>query len=335
MKEKIKKIINSKLFVFIITALVFSTIGVSAATYFPSNQTTYDNSVSGLQSTNVQDAIDELYGVCFPPKGSDTITDLLPNNPDELYKDEHGDIRYYGATPNNYVSFNKELWRIIGVIDGKIKIIRNESIGEMEWDSNGKNNWNNASLKSYLNGEYYNSIDGTYKNMISEETYYLNGEYYNSIDGTYKNMISEETYYLGGATNSNYKTLTASGYYNAERDSSQVYSGNPASTKQYIGLMYPSDYGYAAGSSCLSTALLDYDGSCKNSDYLFSGVHEWLQAPSASYSSIAAILSSDGHVHTTYGVDDYPYAVRPVLYLTSETQITGGDGSQGNAFILG
>ena len=267
--------------------------------------------MSGLQSTNVQDAIDELYGVCFPPKGSDTITDLLPSNPDELYKDDHGDIRYYGANPNNYVSFNNELWRIIGVIDGKIKIIRNESIDSMQWNQTKNNNWDNSSRKSYLNGEYYHGINETYKNMISEETYYL-----------------------GGATNSNRTTLTASGYYNAERDSSQVYSGNPASTKQYIGLMYPSDYGYAAGSSCLSTALYDYNSSCKNSDYLFSGVTEWLQAPNASNSSGAAHLYSTGYVNGNHSVTGSD-AVRPVLYLNTNVQITGGDGSQGNAFQLG
>ena len=64
MKEKIKKFLNSKLFIFIITAIVFSTIGVSASTLFPSNDVTYDNSVSGLNSNNVQAAIDELYNVC-------------------------------------------------------------------------------------------------------------------------------------------------------------------------------------------------------------------------------------------------------------------------------
>ena len=300
---KIKELSKKYLIGFILGIIVSGAISVMAATYFPSNQTTYDNSVSGLQSTNVQDAIDELYGVCFPPPpATDTITDLLPSNPGELYKDEHGDIRYYGANPNNYVSFNNELWRILGVIDGKIKIIRNESTL--------KNNWNNSSLKSYLNGEYYNIIDSTYKNMISEETYYL-----------------------GGPTSSNYQTLTASGYYNAERDSTQVYSGNPASTKQYIGLMYPSDYGYAAGSSCLSTALNNYDSSCKNSDYLFSGVHEWLQAPFASTSSDAADLGNPGYVNAINGVGG-PFAIRPVLYLTSETQITGGDGSQNKPFQL-
>ena len=311
--QKIKEFIKSYAIGLILGIIVSGTISVIAATYFPSNQTTYDNKESGLQSTNVQDAIDELYGVCFPPTppATDTITDLLPSNPDELYKDEHGDIRYYGATPNNYVSFNNELWRIIGVIDGKIKIIRNASIGSYAWASNRINNWNNSDLKSYLNGEYYNSIDSTYKNMISEETYYL-----------------------GGATSHNYQPLTASGYYNAERDSSQVYSGNPASTTQYIGLMYPSDYGYAAGSSSLSTALYKYDISRKNSDYLFSGEYEWLQAPNATISYHAAILYRSGFVAPSYIVSN-SYAVRPVLYLTSETQITGGDGSQGNAFKLG
>ena len=309
MKEKIKKIIFGYLPGFVLGVITAISISVIAATYFPSNQTTYDNKESGLQSTNVQDAIDELYSVCFPPKGSDTITDLLPSNPDELYKDEHGDIRYYGKNPNNYVSFNNELWRILGVIDGKIKIIRSSSIGRYAWASNNSNNWNNSSLKSYLR------------------------EYYNSIDGTYKNMISEETYYLGGATTNNQSTLTASGYYDAERDGTQVYIGNPASTTQYIGLMYPSDYGYASGSSCLSTALYRYNNSCKNSNYLFSGVNEWLQAPYAGNSGHAAYMYSTGFVVAGNYVT-YSLAVRPVLYLTSETQITGGDGSSSNPFQL-
>ena len=98
--------------------------------------------------------------------------------------------------------------------------------------------------------------------------------------------------------------------------------------------MYPSDYGYAAGSSCLSTALYSYDGSCKNNNYLFSEVVEWLQAPNASRSYYAAYLNGLGSVSPYNNVAD-PAAVRPVLYLTSETQITGGDGSQGNAFQLG
>ena len=98
--------------------------------------------------------------------------------------------------------------------------------------------------------------------------------------------------------------------------------------------MYPSDYGYAAGSSCLSTALRNYNSSCKNIDYLSIGVSEWLQAPYASYSATAAYLDSPGYVYG-YSYVRYSNAVRPVLYLTSETQIIGGDGSSSNPFQLG
>ncbi len=309
----VKKIIKGYLPGFITGIIVCGTVSVLAMTYFPSKDTTYDNSNSGLESTNVQGAIDELYKTCMEgPSGSDTITDLLPSNSDELYKDEHGDIRYYGVNPNNYVSFNNELWRIMGVIDGKIKIIRNESIGNYAWASNDSTNWDNSSLKDYLNGDYYNSIDGTYKNMISKETYYL-----------------------GGPTSKNTTTLTASGYYSTERDNAQVYSGNPASTIQYIGLMYPSDYGYAAGSSCLSTALYSYNGSCKDSNYLFSKKNEWLQTPLSDGDNRATVIFNTGMLQNPIPSVSYSgYAVRPVLYLSSDVQITGGDGSQSNPYTI-
>ncbi len=97
--------------------------------------------------------------------------------------------------------------------------------------------------------------------------------------------------------------------------------------------MYPSDYGYAAGSSCLSTALFSYSSSCKNSDYLSIGVTEWLQAPFANDSINAALLIDTGYVDKSY-YGALSYAVRPVLYLTSETQITGGDGSLNSPYEL-
>ncbi len=108
----------------------------------------------------------------------------------------------------------------------------------MAWTSNNSNNWNNSSLKSYLNNDYYN--------LINE---------------TYKNMISEETYYLGGPTIVTFPAPTASKFYDIER-SNNIYGVNPTNIKQHIGLIYPSDYGYAAGSSCLSTALQIYNKGC-------------------------------------------------------------------------
>ena len=265
--------------------------------------------------------------MCFPPEGSDKITDLLPNNPDELYKDEHGDIRYYGKNPNNYVSFNNELWRIIGVIDGKIKIVRNELLPSVTTDNGVKIGtsdgfyWN--SQQQFL--KYYNTWEGT-----TLQTY-LNGTYYNSINSIYKKMISEETYYLGGPSWENWDFLTASGYYDIER-SDAVYSGN-STIKQNIGLIYPSDYGYAAGNSCLSTYLYNYDSNCKDSDYLFSGVNEWLQSPTSNTSNFSDTIANTGNV-VPQVVNSDSLAVRPTLYLNSNVQITGGDGSQSNPFQI-
>ena len=304
--KKVKEFVKKYMVGLILSFLMCISV-VSAITYFDSKNVTYNNETTGMSSSNVQDAVNELYSVCFPKTGGDIITDLLPTHSNELYKDEHGDIRYYGANPNNYVSFNSELWRIIGIIDGKIKIIRNESIGNLPWDTSNSNNWNITSLKSYLNENYYNSINNTYKNMILEEIYYLGG-----MDTT---------------------VITSATAYDLERGNN-VYADNPTSTKQHIGLMYPSDYGYAAGSSCLSITIDNYSNSCKDNDYLYIGANEWLQTPSNRLSGVAMIISNLGNVGNSFNVINMKNVVRPTAYLKSEIKITGGDGSQNNPYTL-
>ena len=330
--KKIKKFIKNNIFGFILGALIFGTGGVLAATYCASSEVSYDNTESGMQSTDVQAAIDELYELANTVQIGGT---KLPTSSENggIYIDEYGNIRYYGKNPNNYVSFNNETWRIIGVVDGRIKLIRNAILTPVTTD--------NGVTVGTSDGFYWNKVQQTGKNYNNWEgstlQNYLNGTYYNSIGNTYQNMIEESTFYLG-ATSINYKTLTSSGYYQTERDSTQVYSGNPGSTKQKIGLMYPSDYGYAAGESCQSTALYKYSSSCKNTDYLWlnNSKYEWLQVPNASYSSYAARLASTGFVQGHgISVSSNAYAVRPVLYLKSQIRITGGDGSINNKFTLG
>ena len=286
------------------------------------------------------------YTVTIYPSVTEVITELVSTNTNELYTDDHNNIRYYGAEPNNYVYYNCtnvnnqtsstcELWRIMGIIDGKVKIIKDKVLKSVTTD-NGVTIGNSR-------GFYWNKVRQSGKNWNNWEDStlqtYLNGTYYNSLNSTYKNMISPSTYYLGGSKSSNRQTLTASGYYNAERDSSQVYSGgsndpNPASTTQHIGLMYPSDYGYAAGESCLSTALYSYSSSCKNTDYLFIRKGEWLQAPFSSNNNGTNYLYTTGEVGYHVNVSLNSKAVRPVLYLNSNVQITDGIGSQSNPFKL-
>ena len=100
----------------------------------------------------------EMYGVKI-----DVIT-----NGFSLYE-KNGKYIYKGSSPDNYIYFNNELWRIISFEnDGRIKIIRNESIGDMPFDE-VSNDWDNSSLKNYLNSDYYQSIDDKYKPLIDGE----------------------------------------------------------------------------------------------------------------------------------------------------------------------
>ena len=145
-----------------------------------------------------------------PPTGADTITDIYTTadktevvNNDVTYnyatevgmmEDIGGNIRYYGTDPNNYVSFNNELWRIIGVFnnidDGtgiqeiRIKIARNESIGNYAFD-NDSNDWSVATLNTYLNGDYLNSLTSNAQDMIGVALWNLGGS--STQQGLYAN----------------------------------------------------------------------------------------------------------------------------------------------------
>ena len=242
------------------------------------------------------------------------------------------DYRYTGANPNNYVSFNNELWRIIGVfpteddsgtIENRVKIIREENIGNIAWDENMVNNWETATLQTYLNGEYYNSLSQDAQNMISESVWYL------------------------GGTNS-YTTASnglASHWYTYERGT-DVYSGRPTSFVGKIGLMYPSDYGYATSGgsevnreACLAKELYNWNSSnytdCKNNDWLYdSSNYQWTITPHSAYSSDAFFVYADGDLYG-FNVRSDNVAARPVLALASTVQITGGVGTLSDPYILG
>ena len=161
--------------------------------------------------------------------------------------------QYEGKNPNNYIWFNNELWRIIGVFDESshgqsgqnlVKIIRNDSIGGLVWDKSSTNDWSTSSLKILLNENYYNATDGTasgncygYSTSVPSNCDYTG----TGINDTCRSMVKNVTWYLGGYSST---SATADAFYGYERGTT-VYSGRPTSTTGYIGLMYPSDYGYS------------------------------------------------------------------------------------------
>ena len=250
--------------------------------------------------------------------------------------------RYEGKNPNNYIWFNNEYWRIIEVFDsnshgqsGKnlVKIIRDDSLGGLSWDKSGINDWTTASLNKLLNGAYLNAQDGTdsgycyiSNNVTTNCDYTKKG-----IQSGYRNMIANVTWYLGGSSGS---SATADAFYGYERGTT-VYSGNATSTTGYIGLMYPSDYGYSVlASGCDRTTNLRFYStlSCAGQSWLYGKGYEWTLTPNSSNSSDVFYLHAVGYVQYSAKIAS---AFRPVLYLDASVYKLDGDGSLNFPYIMG
>ena len=234
------------------------------------------------------------------------------------------EYRYRGASTKNYVTFNNETWRILGVfptddgtgkIENRVKLIKDQSIGDKYWDTNGSNNWARpGTLNTKLNTTYLNSLDTISKNMIGNTKYYL---------GSYnKTAIQKDVMYQYERKIQN---TTSDKFY---------YGTNPNSWVGKLGLMYASDYGYAVSDECTQTLYNYYNAICKNNNWLFKVNSEWILPPSANASSSASGVFSGGIVSMSV-VNNFQYGVRPVLYLTSSAKITGGNGTIGSPYTLG
>ena len=247
--------------------------------------------------------------------------------------------RYEGKNPNNYIWFNNEYWRIIGVFDsashgvsGKnlVKIIRADVLDGLAWNKSNTNDWTASSLKSLLNGAYYNAQDGTNSGYCYgySTTATANCDYTKrGIQAGYRGMIASVTWHLGGYLST---SATTSAFYGYERGTT-VYSGRPTSTTGYIGLMYPSDYGYSVlSSSCARTTNLgSYNSAnCAGQSWLYGKGYEWTLTPNSSNSSSVFYLNYNGNANNGYGS-------RPVLYLDASVYKIDGDGSLNNPYIVG
>ena len=253
-------------------------------------------------------------------------------------------IRYEGKNPNNYVWFNNEYWRIIGVFDssshgqsGKnlVKIIRADLLGEQAWDKSNTNDWTAASLNSLLNGAYYNAQDGTNSGYCYAcgTTVTTNCDYTKKgIQSGYRSMIANVTWYLGGYLRD---SPTAESFYLYERGTT-VYSGRPTTSTGYIGLMYPSDYGYSVlASSCARTTNLgSYDSwTCAGQSWLFGKGGELTLMPYSSSSDEIVYLYYTGELQSNYA--KFGYGTRPVLYLDASVYKIDGEGTLDKPYIIG
>ena len=279
------------------------------------------------------------------------------------------DYRYYGADPSNYICLDMEgqsscpdrgLFRIIGSIYeenvGKnlLKVIKATPLTDgttstFSWNytSSGtyKNIWSSttsgtssgATIMQLLNGIYLTRGTGSYYNNSTTATtvnFSSTGltDVAQSLMNTGKDNNGLSKYYLGGYSDTSLKTPAI---YSAERGTTTS-SGNALYWDGKVGLMYPSDYGYAAGNDCVTnTAPLNYAGGCMNKDWLYrSNSPELTLTPSTT-----AMVGTYSVWSVRYGSSGFdttrdPYVSRPTFYLKSDISITGGTGTSSDPYTV-
>ena len=321
----------------------------------------------GLKITNgtkenaeVKEITKPTYGM----KAAEYITNLLEYDGEGLKKDNTSDqnIRYYGANPNNYVSFNNELWRIIGVFGNNVKLIRSEKLGDLSWDSSessvnggwGVNEWSQADLKNYLNTMYYDGTSVTCYNGQNKKEVTCPT---NTIDETSKSLIDYHTWNTGAikwndvynSTTQSYDTVE---FYKAERgtvtgkicsSTSETYCNDTVTRATewtgYIALPYITDYAYASSENDCNTKI-DQSSTykCKNNNWMHYG---------STYNDVTGVMSPGANpVHANRvwfviggGLTDSDYAANPLsafptIYLKSNILIESGKGTSSDPYIL-
>ena len=254
-------------------------------------------------------------------------------------------IRYEGKEPNNWVWFNNEYWRIIGLIPTKVsddnseerlvKIIRNDSIGGYAIRNSGNPApWNTTLLYTLLNEYYYGRKNATgteycykYSNTVSAVCdFRANG--IEALSG-YGKMVKEVYWNTGTVANSSGSVANVALYaYNSEK-AIRTYTGK-------VGLMYVSDHGFASSLMASATARANlnvYNTLIQSqSNWLTSVSHEWTMTHSNTAANIYRI-----------DIGNYPYhdpiyrglSVRPVVHLDPRVYVVSGDGSITNPYRLG
>ena len=316
----------------------------------------------GLKITNgtkdnaeVKEITKPTYGM----KATEYITNLLEYDGEGLKIDNTSDanIRYYGANPNNYVRFNNELWRIIGVFGNNVKLIRKDSLGSLLWDSSesrvnggyGVNEWSQADLQVYLNKMYYGG--DTTVTCYGDSNNTTTTCPTNTIDETSKALIDNHIWNTGAPNDSTLYDSTTNSYdtvefYKAERGnkngkicSSGSYCNDTVTRKTewtgYIALPYVTDWAYASSEDDCNTKI-DQSSTykCKNNNWMQRSTGAWYLSPNARPDNAVSVWGVYGDGLTVNSFAANPLSAFPTIYLKSNILIESGKGTSDNPYIL-
>jgi len=247
--------------------------------------------------------------------------------------------RYSGKTPNNYIWFNNEMWRIIGSIPtclsascgtnttNLVKIIRNDSIGTISYaltNTTTAGAWINSNIKTVLNNYYYGALNAT-------DTDYCYGGGKINCDYTqigikpnsyYGKMVKSVYWNTGGSLHGNTVAATY-----ADEILTRTFSG-------YVGLITMSDYGYATINGYFGTSLGEYQGYPAAYNWLYTGEPCPTSIQMSSSTNYVNWIDSKGNLAGTAS-NGAIGGVRPVVYLDSSVYIISGTGTEADPYVIG
>ena len=284
------------------------------------------------------------------------------------------DYRYYGPRPNNYICLDmegsstcpdKHLYKIRGSIYEEIEGTNRRKVIKASLITDGKTNGFSWDYKS--DGTYDNiwatPTNGNYSNSLTSGSQLMkllnSGAWWNGTSGSYynesttativnftnyklsdkaKSYISISRYYLGGYNTS--RGVMTNQFYVYERGTARYDVNRPLYWDGMVGLIYLSDYGYAAGNNCVTG--IDpynyYSKGCMNKDWLYySSTYQWLMSPYSNFSDLVFGVDGAGYVSAGSvigGGGDYLCSVRPSFYLTSDVVITSGTGTSSDPYQI-
>ena len=257
--------------------------------------------------------------------------------------------RYAGGNPNNYVCFGSDatpcptdnLYRIIGVFGDKVKLIKSDYATSSLLGTDGNysqaytaimddsSNYKGNNLANVAVYNWNKTGQNTWSTSLLNKTN-LNKNFITNIGADWAAKIAETTWKVGGNTWANIGTQPAKTAYQNEIVNPVTTNSQDNATeyKAKIGLMYASDYGFAAAPSAWTTNLKNYNGEAiKNVNWMYMGLYEWTVSRRADTSNDALLVYRTGYVYI-YTVGNYALAVRPVFNLTSSVTYLSGDGTQ-------
>ena len=249
---------------------------------------------------------------------------------------------------NNFVCFGTNttpcptdnLYRIIGVFGDQVKLIKYDYANSNLLGTDGDYQDSTTPNASYYKGNLItidiynwnytanNAASNTWSTSLFNKTN-LNTNYLNKIGTTWSNLIEDTTWKVSGHTTN---AVIPKAMYTAEiSNATKTYGPENGTSK--IGLMYASDYGFAAAPSAWTSNMSSYNSSStKSVNWMYMGLNEWTITPISSDSGNVFTLGGDGYLNFNYAGNGY--GGRPVLYLKASVAYAGGSGTKDSPITL-